>query len=300
MEDLMDNEQVLALESARLRVEMALPGAAYRGSRWSWSGFITQVTLDASHNFCTSEGEGEGSSRGVGLCNEWGIFVPVGFDSARPGERFPKLGVGLLTKPDEEPYSFTRAYEIEPFERHIERSASTCRTQIVTEPLECRGYAARLAETFSVEENRLRIETEIENVGSEPIETHEYRHNFLAIDGAEIGPDYTLSVPYRIEASGEVAPDLRIGEREVGFTRTPRNAFLQVLGGAASAGAGAWWELRHASGVRVRETISVALEEQKVWGAAHVLSPEAFVTVSVEPGERQAWAREYAFFGAAE
>lgn len=293
----MDNEQVLALESGRLRVEMALPGAMYQGSRWSWSGFITQVTIDGRHTFCTSEGEDEGSSRGIGLCNEWGIFAPVGFDSARAGEKFPKLGVGLLTKPDDKPYSFTRAYEIEPFERHVEHSPSTCTARIVTEPLECRGHAARLREMFWVEENRLRVETEIENVGSEPIQTHEYRHNFLALDGAEIGPDYTLSVPYRIEASNEIAPDLRIGEREVSFGRTPRNSFLQVLGGAAGAGANAWWELRHASGVRVRETINVALEELKVWGAAHVLSPEAFVTVQVEPGARQAWAREYEFFG---
>ena len=296
----MDSEQVLALESGRLRVEMALPGASYRGSRWSWSGFITQATLDGRHTFCTSEGEEQGSSRGVGLCNEWGIFAPVGFDSARAGEKFPKLGVGLLTKPDEKPYSFTRAYEIEPFERRVERAASTYSLQIVTEPLECRGYAARLREAFSVQENRLRIETEIENVGSEMIQTHEYRHNFLALDGAEIGPDYTLNVPYRIEASSEVAPDLRIGEREASFDRTPRNSFLQVLGGAAGVGANAWWELRHASGVRVRETISVALEELKVWGAAHVLSPEAFVPVRVEPGASQAWAREYEFFGPGE
>lgn len=298
--NLMDNEQVLALESPRLRVEMALPGAMYQGSRWSWSGFITQATLDNRHTFCTSEGEEEGSSRGIGLCNEWGIFAPVGYDSARAGERFPKLGVGLLTRPDDKPYNFTRPYEIEPFERRIEHAASTSSVQIVTEPLECRGYAARLREVFGVQENRLRIETEIENVGSRTIQTHEYRHNFLAIDGATIGPDYTLSVPYRIEASDEIAPDLRISEREVGFKRTPHEAFLQVLGGAPGAGNGAWWELRHASGVRVRETVSVALEELKVWGAAHVLSPEAFVPVRVEPGARQAWAREYKFFGPGE
>lgn len=293
----MNDDQVLVLQSDRLRVEMALPGALYRGSRWSWSGFITAVTLDGRHTFCTSEGEDEGSSRGVGLCNEWGIFAPIGYGSAQAGEKFPKLGVGLLTRPDDEPYSFTRPYEIEPFERRIERGAEASGVEIVTQPRECRGYAARLSESFRVTENRLLVATEIENVGSRAIETHEYRHNFLALDGAPIGPDYTLSTRFEIQTSGDIAPDLRIEGRQVRFERTPQKAFLQVLGGASGAGAGAWWELRHASGAHVRETISVPLEELKLWGAAHVLSPEAFVPVRVEPGQSQSWQREYVFCG---
>lgn len=298
----MTGTQVLALESSRLRVEMALPGASYRGSRWSWSGFITQVTLDGRHTFCTCEGEDQGSSHGVGLCNEWGIFAPIGYESARVGERFPKLGVGLLTKPDDEPYSFSRPYEIEPFKRRVEPifpldSRRCSGVQILTEPLACQGYAARVHEVLTVAGNALMIRTHIHNVGSRPIHTHEYRHNFLSLDLEPIGPGYTLSVPFDIQASDKAAPELRIGAREVGFERTPEQAFLQVLGGAAGAGADAWWELQHASGLRVRETISVLLEELKVWGAAHVLSPEAFVGVHVEPGQSQRWKREYVFSG---
>ncbi len=290
----MSQDQLRVLESPRLRVEMALPGALYQGSRWSWSGFITQATLDHRHTFCTEEGRAEGSSRGVGLCNEWGIFAPIGFGSAQAGECFPKLGVGLLTKPDDEPYHFTRPYPVEKFERHIE-PASTSSVEIVTEPLECRGYAARLRESFRVEQNRLLISTQIDNVGSQPIHTHEYRHNFLALDGAKIGPGYTLSTPFSIQTSPDIAPDLRIEGREVRFERAPENAFLQVLGGASGAGAYCWWELRHESGLSVRETISVPLEELKLWGAAHVLSPEAFVPVRVEAGASQSWQREYVF-----
>ena len=106
------NDSIL-IASDRLQVEIAEPQTIYCSSRFDWTGFITQVTLDKERTFCVPEAIDGTGTGGHGLCNEFGITRPIGFDDAAPGETFPKIGVGLLRRPDAEAYSFGRDYEIE-------------------------------------------------------------------------------------------------------------------------------------------------------------------------------------------
>ena len=48
----------------------------------------------------------------VGPCEEFGIEKPLGYDDAKVGETFLKIGVGELEKPKEEKYSFAKKYKI--------------------------------------------------------------------------------------------------------------------------------------------------------------------------------------------
>ena len=48
-------EAYIGLKSDRLLVEIAKPGTVYAGSRFDWTGFITQVYLDGKHTFCAYE-----------------------------------------------------------------------------------------------------------------------------------------------------------------------------------------------------------------------------------------------------
>jgi hypothetical protein len=88
-------------------VEIAHPGE-YAGSRFDWTAFIRQVTLKQGlHTFCTAESlvSGKGTG-GIGLCNEFGNDLPVGYDEAPSGSKYPKIGVGLLTRRDSGRYDF--------------------------------------------------------------------------------------------------------------------------------------------------------------------------------------------------
>ena len=40
------------------------------------------------------------------------LLAPIGYADAQPGEPFPKLGIGLLEKLDESPYSFLKPYKV--------------------------------------------------------------------------------------------------------------------------------------------------------------------------------------------
>lgn len=285
---------MIRIKSERLEVEIGEPGQAYRGSRFDWTGFITQVKLDGRHTFCSAEalkpGEGTG---GMGLCNEFGIFTPIGYDDAKVGEQFPKLGVGLLTREDGKPYSFSRPYPIKPFSMKVHSDANS--VTFVVEPIDCRGYAARLTKVLRVEQNRLSVEYRLANVGSRPLVTREYCHNFISLDGHPVGPEYRLrlcaapafrKVPEVIQQEGAI---LR-------WRQTPAAAFHAPVDPWAPEGPG-WWEMVHEpTGVGLRETDDFHWASLAVWGTDRLLSPEAFIQIDVAPGKEQVWRREYTFF----
>ena len=39
-------------------------------------------------------------------------FTALDYQETKPGENFVKIGVGVLTKPDDQPYAFARLYPV--------------------------------------------------------------------------------------------------------------------------------------------------------------------------------------------
>ncbi|WP_010243172.1 hypothetical protein [Acetivibrio cellulolyticus] len=289
-----NNMQSLKITGKRLEVEIAYPGTFYSGSRFDWTGFITKVTLDGKHSFCAPESPipGEGSG-GFGFCNEFGIHTPIGYDEAIPGEKFHKLGTGLLTRPDESNYFFFDKYEVAPFPVTIESASDHVIFEL--ESLECKGYAVRMIKEVSVDQNKMIIKYNLKNVGSKPIQTEEYCHNFISIDNNPTGPDYVLRFPYSAEA--EETPDvLDVSGNEIRWNKQPNNDFYIVPGGLKPV-ENHFWELLHEpSGVGVREISTFPIQKVAVWGKGHVISPEVFININIEPGKTQSWERVYEFF----
>jgi hypothetical protein len=319
----------IVLRSDRLTVEIALPGEVYKGTRFDWSGFITQVTLDGTHTFCASEslqpGRGTGGS---GLCNEFGNEKPVGYDDAPVGEAFPKLGIGLLKRPDGDTYRFIRPYEIiEEFP--IIYDAGEQQVVFYVEPIPCRGYAARLQKTLSVSGADLTIAYSLENAGEHDIVTREYCHNFLRIDDHMVGPDYVLTFPYSItleplgEQLGGFLPRwvrmliprpwlAKLGEmifqrmltvvsvkgNEITWNGMPERAFYARLQGFHKTDQAQWTLVHKPSGVQVQEFDDFEPARVAVWGVEHVVSAEVFMDINLKPGETLNWTRRYHFQGA--
>jgi len=289
----------MKLCSNRLCVQVAEPGTFYSGTRFDWTGFITQVTLDGRHTFCVPESlDSSVGSGGVGMCNEFGIFRPVGYDEAAPGECFPKFGVGLLQRESDEAYDFMHLYSLTPFTRRVTSGEGWARME--SEPLPCRGYAAREVKTLRVEENTLSIAYELENVGTQAIRTHEYCHNFLAIDGRGPGEGCVLRVAQGLSASD--TPDLLQQEGStVRWLHAPEASFLCrffASGQAPGKIDGPVWELSlEPEGVAVSEALSAPVAGLSLWCASHVASPEVFVDIDIEPGQTQSWTRTYRFTG---
>ncbi|WP_054955259.1 hypothetical protein [Paenibacillus dakarensis] len=291
------------LENDRLSIEIASIGEAYRGTRFDWTGFITQVSWkdeqNEVHTFCVPEslipGEGTG---GIGLCNEFGIADPIGYDEALPGEPFPKLGVGRLTRIDEADYSFVSPYPNEPY--HMEEKVTSEAALYKVHAQDCNGYAVEYSKTITVKGSRLIIEYHLHNTGVKPVETTEYVHNFMRIDQHPVGPDYEITLPGEMltkDMEQEYTPSvLHIDNVKVTWNEVPSQPFYGRLNEISTV-TGPTWELVHRpSGVGVREWDNFPVAYIALWGEGHVVSPENFIQIAIQPGESQSWKREYEFF----
>ncbi len=311
------------LNSRRLSVEVARPGTVYQGTRFDWTGFVTQVVLDGKHTFCVPEsltpGQGTG---GIGICNEFGIDIGTGYDEVGAGGLFPKFGVGLLKRGPEPKYSF---WHSQPVGQAFPIDISSTETSVTfrLQPVECRGYAARQTKTLTVMENQLEVAYRMENTGNKPIRTNEYVHNFIGIDGLLLGPEYQVIFPYPVVFEKANAPVVGLMKLLPGFLRAridrayaeksiepleaqgdhiqikhmPQRSFYCRMQGFQRSDQ-PQWELRHlTSGVSMREYDDFAPCRVAMWGEAHVISVEVFVAIDLQPGESMSWKRRFEFNG---
>lgn len=311
----------ICLASRRLSVEIAWPGTAYSGTRFDWTGFVTQVTLDDLHTFCVPEslvpGQGTG---GIGICNEYGIDIGTGYAEAGEKDLFPKFGIGLLEHGPKAEYSFWdhRAI-VEPFP--IEISQTETSATFTVGPVECRGYAARLVKTLTVMDNRLEIAYRMENTGSKPIHTNEYVHNFIGINNQPLGPEYTVKFPYPVRFekfsppargwlkfvpgfvreklmqphAAKMTEPLEVANDRISIKHTPESPFYCRMTGFGQTDQ-PQWELRRLSGdVSMREYDDFTPCRVAMWGTTHVISVEVFIDIDLQPGQSLSWTRKLEF-----
>ncbi len=283
----------IVLSNERLSVEISYPGEKYNGSRFDWCGFITQVTLDGKHTFCVKESlePGKGSG-GCGLCGEFGIREPVGFDETLVGEYFPKIGVGLLKRPDMEPYDFFRKYEIKPVAFNVINDKTSVELSAVM-PIH-NGYGYIYKKSVSLCQNRLKITYLLENTGEKKISTTEYCHNFIGVDNNSIGSSYSLKLPCDIHPD-DVSGEIIIKDKEISWPDSFSGEFYSQFKDFDCGGSSTWELYDSKSEAGVKETNDFIPQKFALWGAKHVASPEAFVNINIEPGEKQTWSREYEF-----
>lgn len=290
------------LDTSRLHVEIAEPkDLVLQTTRFDHAGYITEVILDKEIRFCATEPHNmkAPSSGGRGLCSEFRFDVS---QEAKEGEFFPKIGVGLIRKPDQKSYIYHRRYqEYQPFEiRFMQKDNEIT---FVTEPMLCMGYAVQVKRKVTAMENCLIMETQLTNVGEKSISFREYCHNFISLDGMALGPDYVLELPDAVD----LGTDILTGKN--GLTN-----YRGIGGGLAvnqySAGPSILhldrtqikeqevfhWRLSYKNtGISVSETSFFMPARVSIWSYDHMLCPEVFYENSVLKGETCIWVRQWQF-----
>jgi hypothetical protein len=284
-----------------LKLEIQSPGEFYRGSRFDWSGCITQVVLAGKHSFCGTESTDEQklNTLGRGFYNEFGISSAIAYDDCKPGEYFHKIGTGLLRKQDNAPYSFFKTYEIENI--LIQSEISAKQVQFTIESPMIRGYSYFLRKTISLDGSEFLIEYELRNTGKLAFSTNEYVHNFLCINGRSIDSSYVLSFPFKIDPDNfieTVNPDSNVffGDNSVNWKKEVNPTFFFArLNNDKSESCG--WKLVHKEEkAGISEECSSVVSHVNLWGEKHVVSPELFHPISLLPGACDIWKRKYSLF----
>jgi hypothetical protein len=287
----------------------------YRGTRFDWSGVINGLQF-AGHDFfpqwfqrmdpTVHDFVYAGPDIVAGPCTaitgpSEEFAQPLGFDQAKPGETFIKIGVGVLRRPDAGKYDMFHLYEIVDGGTWTNRSSPAAAefTQRLSDPRS--GYAYEYRKTVAVAPRRaeLILEHSFRNTGSRPIQTSVYNHNFLYVDQQAPGSGVSLSFPFPIRTEPPPDPKLvQVKDRQLSFLKTlqgEERVYTVISGFSANPKD---YQIRvenRSLKVAVKITGNRPLSRLALWSIRAPLSIEPFIDLNVEPGAEFTWQIRYDF-----
>jgi hypothetical protein len=284
------------LKNEILELEIELPEEGYSFTRFDWSGKITKVKFKGIDVSTTERTDDINENDfGKGLYNEFGIDSALGYAEATKGEWFHKIGIGLLKK-DDDHYVFNKRYEIDPLDFKVSGDSKSitieCESELVN------GYSYYLRKEIALIDDSFKVSYELRNTGEKPIVTDEYNHNFVAIKNENIGPDYILKFPFKLQSGSfneYVNPKdkVEITTSKMSFKgEHDEQFFFSNLSGDKEVEAS--WELINLkSKIKISEIGNFNTNKINLWGWKHVVSPELFLKMNISPGDSKKWTRTY-------
>ncbi len=307
------------ISNGTIHVSIYLPNAQtgyYRGTRFDWSGVIGSLEYHG-HNYYGPWFTGtdpnvidfifKGDQIIAGPCSA--ITGPVeefssdgkalGFDEAKPGGTFIKIGVGVLRRPDDKDYNPYRLYEIvDSGKWSIQKTSDSVEfTQILSDPTS--GYSYRYTKTVRLVQRKpeMLVQHKLENTGKRTIETSVYDHNFLVLDKQPIGPDFVVTLPFAIKASHVQNPELaRIEGKSFSYQRElqGRDTVSAQFSGFSSTSDDYRIRIENR---KIGAGMDIAgdrpLSKENLWSIRSVLAVEPFIQMSIEPGKTFSWEYRY-------
>ncbi|MCU1292858.1 MAG: hypothetical protein JWP08_1708 [Bryobacterales bacterium] len=278
----------------------------YRGSRFDWSGVIASLEYKG-HNFFGvwfPHYDPKLHDAITGPVEEFrtaeGPEGGLGFSEAKPGGHFVKIGVGVLLKPDDEPYSFSRTYDI------VTPGTWICRpdrdkVQFIQELKADGPYAYRYEKTVRLVGNKpqLVLEHKLTNTGKRAIETDVYDHDFYVIDGMPTGPDFVVKFPFAPKSESDFKGLATIRGNELVYLKTLEDhesaaSFLKGFGPDVKD-----YDLRVENKkvkAGVRQIGDRPISAMNFWSIRSTVCPEAYIHIKLEPKQSMKWTIRYEFY----
>ncbi len=310
-----------------VQVSFYIPDAGkgfYRGTRFDWSGIIYSLRykgedyygrwytrIDPSiHNNVQrvgTDGKGEVvtgiASSGLGPAEEFLTNdKALGFDDAKPGETFLKIGVGVLRRTDDRPYDRYHDYEIIDGGKWTTKiqNDKVIFTQTLSNPESGYGYVYTKTLYLLPGKPVMRIEHQLLNTGIKMLESSVYDHNFFVTKNHHTGPDYMITTPYPMKISRTQGSGLfRIEGNRLLFTK-PLSAMDMVVTWIDGFRPVAEDYSFRVENIRTGTGYSVLgdrpLAQIMLWAIFTNISLESFINLSAGQGKEERWAYEYTYF----
>jgi hypothetical protein len=317
-----DSPPQVEIANDSIRVQLYLPDenkGFYRGTRFDWSGVIAGLEY-AGHNYypqwfqrsdpAVHDFIYDGADIVAGPCTA--ITGPaeefvtdgqaLGYEQAKAGETFIKIGVGVLSKPDDGKYDPYRLY---PIHDHgtwtITRKPDSIEfRQELKDP--STGYAYEYRKTVSVvgDQPRMVLDHSLRNTGKRVIQTSVYNHNFLHLDRLAPGPDFSITVPFKIRTSPPAGSGhTEVHENRISFTREVTgkdSVYFDIKGFGDKAQDHDIRIENQRVGAGVRITADRPLSRAVLWAIRAPLSFEPFIDMNIKPGAEFTWKVQYEYY----
>lgn len=286
-----------------VRAKLYLPDAEkgyYRGTRFDWSGNMPELEVNG-HTYFGQWFREYSPTLHDAIMGPVEEFSAVGYDEAKVGENFLKIGVGMLAKPEEDRYFFANKYQIVNGGRWTVKKKSD-RVQF-RHVLKDKDYAYDYTKTVAIPEGKaeLVLSHTLKNTGKKTIVSQVYNHNFFMLDNQPVGPDYVTTFTFEPSGdAGRTAARGRLQGNQILFNKQlVRGEHLQFesLQGFSQDPKDYDITIEHRkTGAAVRITSDRPLSKLAFWSPSTTICPEPFIHVEVKPGEAVTWRITYEFY----
>jgi hypothetical protein len=312
--ELLHESPSVAISNGSIDATVALPdpkSGFYRGTRFDWSGMITKLCRGGQRFYgpwfdqvsptvrdFAYDGDtlvASTASAATGPAEEFDpLDNPLGYDAAKAGDTFIKIGVGVLRRPDLNAYDHYRAYEIvDHGQWHSQKMGrgSVIFTQQLSDPRS--GYAYRYVKRIELLPGtaRMIIAHTLTNRGKLTIRSTFYDHNFLTLDGNPTQAGLKLETPFAI-VSDVTAANATLAGKQLTLARSPpthESIAFSIAGFGPSAA-----DYRFAvTSADQRSMVSVSsdapIAKVAFWSIPRVVAAEPYIHIDVAAGQSVKW-----------
>jgi hypothetical protein len=273
----------------------------YQGTRFDWSGNMPALEYKGHTYFGQWFTKYSPEIHDV-IMGPVEDYTPIDYSESMSGENFLKIGVGILSKPDMEPYDFSRFYPvINPGKWKVKEGHDQV---TFGHELKDNKYSYQYEKNVKLSKGKpeLVLSHILKNTGKGVIDTSVYDHNFFMIDQQPIGPGYVVRLPYTIKSEGvDNSSDFsQVRGNELIYLRHVRPGedinYFNLAGYGPDVSD---YDIRienRIAGAGVRITCDQPILKLAFWCCATTLCPEPYITIKVNPGEEMTWKIRYEFY----
>jgi len=256
------------------------------GPRFDTLGAITSIRFGGVE-FCAREG----------LIDEFNIQAPLsppGYDDAKPGDPFLKIGVGELVRPDEKIYKFHHPYDI----RKIAPAVIKRRKNEIELKQRFRtengwGYEYRKIIRINPEDAVLEIIYFLKNTGTHVINAEQYNHNWFNFGGKDVDESYTLEHSFPI--GNHIPQWFKMQEGRINLSKKITRAHYYPSDASVPADANRIKLSHSGTGRSVTASGDFAATRFSLYVDQAAVCPEVFAQSTLKPGASEKWTRRYEF-----
>jgi hypothetical protein len=272
----------------------------YRATRFEWCGIISSLKYKG-HQYFGEWKKTHDPFFHEDLCGpvEASINAGLGYNEAKPGGKFIRIGVGVLEKPDEQEYHWNQTYKIlDPGNWTTNQGEEWIEFQHEVESEIGWGYIYSKRIDLKKDEPGFTITHILKNTGLKGIETDQFNHNFFVIDGQITGPDFIVILPFPVKTDNDLNGLMKIKNKKLYFTKElEEGSIWLLLQGYGTEEKDHNIIVRNIhTGAGVQFTVDKPIHRLAFWATTTTLCPENFIFLSVDPGEEEKWVSDYRLF----
>jgi len=285
----------IVLSRNGLRITLAQPGRYYQGTRFDWSGVFCGIECNGNV-YCDKWFDVEDPLRHDNVCGpSEEFFGCLGYDSAKIGDGFLKVGVGLLKKDSDAPYDWFHRYEIlDPGRRNVEIGLDSA---VFTH--EMPGVYSYVKTVELTGPDSFRISHSLTTVGR--MHLTQYCHNFFTFGLKSVGAE--RSVEFAVPLSGI---EMRCGEpycNKIDFDSNRvwvKDTILPgekcYLDNICASPSEAYGFVLKAGDSSVQVGCTLPMAASVLWSNNRVFCPEPYVDLETVPQVPLEWNIDYKLF----